>query len=178
MRRCSRVVMGFLNVIALAFSIFQIIDSLITDAHPKNKKQCYNHSTGVILMISIFLLMASLIGLMSSCGKSNRALGMIYLSVVLISTIVAITSTVFISVELPKASANSTWQKSQDGNWIKEFSPLLRQALVNDKKWFLIKTCLVDIDLCHGFRNHSSHSHSPWREDFHYLEVNFYHSSL
>lgn len=174
MTSCSRLVLGFLNALALTFSIFQIIYSLINDNHSANNKQynCYRSpSSRVILMISYFLLTMSLIGLLSSFCKSNNALQLFYLWVVLISAIVAITATVFMLALLPKGSPNATWQKSQsqNGNWIGEFSPLIRRALVSDDKWIAIRSCLAESGLCESFRDRSINP--IWKENLRFLEV-------
>lgn len=169
--------LGFLNALALTFSIFQIIYSLINDNHSVNDKQyyCYRSpSSRVILMISYFLLIMSLIGLMSSFCKSNNALQLFYLWVVFISTIVAITATVFMFAVLPKGSPDATWQKSQsqNGNWIDEFSPLIRRALVSDEKWIVVRSCLAETGLCESFRDHSINP--IWKENLHFLEVSIF----
>lgn len=166
MKSFRKLFLGVLNVLILAFAIFQTVFVLLYDHGPSNK-QCYKNSSKTIFGFSAFLLIMSLIGLMASCCKS-RSLQTTYVWLMVVTTIVAITFSIFMFLTLPNESANATYQKTQNGNWLNGFSPFLRSILVNDKDWYRAKTCLIDKELCQLFKNHSASS--PWNY-LYYLQV-------
>lgn len=166
MKSFRKLFLGVLNVLILAFAIFQTCFVLIYNHDPSNK-QCYKNPAQTIFWLSAYLLVMSLIGLMALCCKS-RSLQTFYVWLMIMTTIVVITITIFIVLTLPNESANATYQKTQKGNWINGFSPFLRSILANDKDWFRVKTCLTNKELCQGFRNHPATS--PW-DSSHYLEL-------
>lgn len=171
MKSFRRLFLAVLNVLILAFAIFQTVFVMMMNDHDHDqdpsKKQCYKNSAKAIFGFSAILLVMSLVGLMASCCKS-RSLQTFYVWLMIISTIVAITFSIFVLLTLPNESANATYQKTQKGNWLNGFSPMLRSILVSDKEWFKAKTCLMDNELCEGFKDHPSTT--PW-DSLYYLQV-------
>lgn len=166
MKSFRKLFLGFLNVLILAFAIFQTVFVLIYNHDPPNK-QCYKNSAPTIFWLSAYLLIVSLIGLVASCCKS-RSLQIFYAWLMVMTTIVAITFSIFMFLTLPNESANATYEKTQKRNWLGGFSPVLRSILVNDQEWSRAKTCLIGKELCQGFRNHSASS--PW-DYLYYLQL-------
>ncbi|KAL2522954.1 Tetraspanin-8 [Forsythia ovata] len=104
------------------------------------------------------MLATAVIGLLGLCFQS-KAIESIYLWVLLISTILVIIFTAFVFAVLPKDTANGTWQKSQNGYWLNQFSPSLQKALVNSRDWFIIESCLFDLHICNLQLQHQSNYH-------------------
>ncbi|KAL3526672.1 hypothetical protein ACH5RR_011328 [Cinchona calisaya] len=154
MKSLRKLFLAVLNVLILTFAILQTIFVMMYDHDLYNYKRCYKYSGKAIFVFSALLIM-SLIGLMASCCKS-RSLQTFYVWLMIMSTIVVIIFSIVVFLTLPHESANATYQKTQNGNWLNGFSPMLRSALVKD--WFTAKTCLVDKEICQGFENHPTTS--------------------
>ncbi|CAI9109972.1 OLC1v1009921C1 [Oldenlandia corymbosa var. corymbosa] len=152
MRSCSKIFLGFVNVIVLAFAIFQGVFVLMSN-HDSSNKHCYKNSGPAIFCISAWLVIISLLGLLGTCCKS-KSLQNCYMWSILVTTIVGVTFTAFMFLTLPNESASGMYQRTQNGDWLKAFSPLMRRSLVNDKDWDVAETCLEGMRFCQWYHNH------------------------
>lgn len=143
---CSRIVLAFLNILILLCAFLQLLhaNSLHNDS---NRTACFKENAESVIWLGVFMLATAVMGLLGLCFQS-KAIESIYLWVLLISTILVTFFTAFVFSELPKDCADGTWQKAQNGYWLNQFSPSLQKALVNNKDWLVIKTCLVDLHIC------------------------------
>ncbi|CAI9752785.1 unnamed protein product [Fraxinus pennsylvanica] len=143
---CSRIVLAFLNILILLSAFLQLLHANSLHNGP-DQTACFKENAGSVIWLGIFMLATAVIGLLGLCFQS-KAIESIYLWVLLISTILVTFFTAFVFSVLPKDTANGTWQKAQNGYWLNQFSPSLQKALVNNKDWFVIETCLLDLHIC------------------------------
>ncbi|PIN12001.1 hypothetical protein CDL12_15390 [Handroanthus impetiginosus] len=147
MLSCSRISLALLNIIILIVSIFHVLMSTFW-AVDSRSRPCLHADVSSIQWMGIFMVIMTTIGILGSCFKL-KALQDLYLWVLLILTIAITVSSCFIFALLPKESPAIIFQKtSNDGYWLSGFTPALQTALVNEKDWHVVKTCLMEKQIC------------------------------
>ncbi|XP_075498685.1 tetraspanin-7-like [Primulina tabacum] len=165
----SRILLVILNLTILFSSLAQI-NVAKSLAHDSHRKLCLQENAGAIAFNATFLLITSIIGIIGTSCKV-KSLQAIYLWIMLILTVSSFVYVTFISVLMPRVSADRVWENSKDGYWLNEYQPALQKALINGKDWFTIRNCYVEFGLCNAWRNQSRTMNQPTNQGRNYVEL-------
>ncbi|EEF50679.1 conserved hypothetical protein [Ricinus communis] len=145
MARVSNYIISIINVIFIIFGLVALGSGVYIHVHGVN--HCQKLMQNPLLIMGVFVLVMSLLGLLGSFMKDNSLL-MLYLAMIffLIFGLIVMTITVFAFVVTHKGDSGI---KANDGLGFKEyrledFSKWLQMHVVDTYHWIPIKNCLID----------------------------------
>eukprot|EP00257_Ricinus_communis_P023983 XP_015584113.1 tetraspanin-11 [Ricinus communis] len=163
MARVSNYIISIINVIFIIFGLVALGSGVYIHVHGVN--HCQKLMQNPLLIMGVFVLVMSLLGLLGSFMKDNSLL-MLYLAMIffLIFGLIVMTITVFAFVVTHKGDSGI---KANDGLGFKEyrledFSKWLQMHVVDTYHWIPIKNCLIDAGVCQTLSQNATQKESDF----------------
>ncbi|KAF8389850.1 hypothetical protein HHK36_024367 [Tetracentron sinense] len=145
MFRASNSLIAILNILTLVISVLIIGLSIWFQVH--GTSQCQKFLQLPLLIMGLFLLFVSLLGLIGSCCRVTSLLW-IYL-VVMFLIIIGLFAFTFVAFVLTnKGAGKAISGKGYKDYRLGDYSNWLQNHVVNGKKWNGFKNCLSDSRVC------------------------------
>ncbi|XP_050236454.1 tetraspanin-11-like [Mercurialis annua] len=150
MVRLSNCIISLINLIFLIFGITGLSSGLYIHVHGLN--HCQRLMQNPLLIMGVFFIVLSLIGLLGSFCKDNSLL-MIYLALIFFLIVGLMAFTLFAFLVTHKYSGSSSVRPGLGFKEyrLQQFSKWLQIHVVNKYHWDRIKSCMVDAQVCKKF---------------------------
>ncbi|KAF8378498.1 hypothetical protein HHK36_029840 [Tetracentron sinense] len=165
MFRISNNLIGIFNIISLLISIPIIVFPLLFLGH--RSSECEKFLQLPLLIIGLFILVVSVLGIMGSYCRSVTSLLWIYLVVMFLLIIGLVFFTIFSLVVTNKGAGEAISRRGFKEHRLGDYTHWLQKYMVNGESWVKLRSCLSDSKVC------TSIGHGV-----HYKEAEFYRKYL
>lgn len=169
MVRVSNTLLGILNFVSLLVGLALIAGGIYFHVHASTA--CQKSLQNPLLVLGSFVSLVSLLGMVGSCCSNNFFLRL-YMILMFLLMIGLIAFTVFSFVITNEAAGKAVSGKGFEEYRLGDYSHWLRNHFVKGKNWDVIRSCLVDAQVCKALTNNNDQKAADFlNRNFSPLEV-------